>query len=70
MTIRVDGLTAWAEGHTLVWVTTGPSEYRPYALSYSHWDLAKIDGRWQVTYRKSRPATQNAKDVLTAWRTA
>lgn len=28
LTIRVDGLTAWAEGHTLVCVTTGPGPLR------------------------------------------
>jgi hypothetical protein len=69
LTIRIDGLTAWAEGHTLVWVTTGPGEYRPYALSYSHWDLAKVDGRWHITYRKSRPVgPKTAENVFTAWR--
>ena len=71
LTIRVDGDTAWAEGHTLVWVGQDAGGYRIFTLSYNHWDLERRDGRWEITRRISRPvAPDNAGKVFTAWRTA
>jgi hypothetical protein len=70
LTIRVTGQTAWAEGHTLVWVRDGTT-WRPYTLSYNHWDLRKANGRWEIVRRKSRPVAPGmAGQVLTAWKSA
>jgi hypothetical protein len=68
--IGVDGDTAWAEGPTLVWVGAQDQQgWRVYSLSYNHWDLQKRQGRWEVTFRLSRPvAPENAKRVLNEWR--
>lgn len=71
LTIRVDGDTAWAEGHTLVWVGQDAGGYRIYTLSYNHWDLERREDRWQIAKRISRPvAPDNARKVFTAWQTA
>jgi SnoaL-like domain len=68
--IRVSGNEAWAEGPTLVW-TREEQGWRPFALSYNHWDLRRRAGRWEVSRRLSRPvAPAQAREVLTAWRTA
>jgi len=70
LTIRVTGAAAWAEGHTLVWVRDGQN-WRPFTLSYNHWDLRKADGRWEIVRRLSRPVSPGAAgQVLTAWKTA
>ncbi len=70
LTIRTNGDIAWAEGHTLVWVAQDEGGYAIYTLSYNHWDLERRDGRWQIARRISRPvAPDNARKVLTAWRT-
>jgi ketosteroid isomerase-like protein len=69
LTIRVTGDTAWAEGATLVWVRNDAGGYRPFTLSYNHWDLRRADGRWEIVHRLSRPvAPGNAPQVFTAWR--
>lgn len=70
LTIRVKGDEAWAEGHTLVWVRDG-ANWRPFTLSYNHWDLKLIDGRWRIAKRFSRPVSPGmAGQVFTAWRNA
>jgi hypothetical protein len=70
LTIRVAGDTAWAEGPTLVWVRDG-ANWRPFTLSYNHWDLKKVEGRWRIAKRLSRPVSPgNAAQVFTSWRTA
>ena len=69
--IRVRGDEAWAEGPALVWVRGEQSSWRPFSLSYNHWDLRRRAGRWEVTRRLSRPVAPGlAGEVLTAWRTA
>ena len=69
LTIRVDGSRAWAEGHTLVWVRQEQG-YEIFALSYSHWDLRKTAGRWEIKRRVSRPVAPGHADlVFKAWRT-
>jgi ketosteroid isomerase-like protein len=70
LTIRVKGDTAWAEGHTLVWVREG-TNWRPFTLSYNHWDLKRIDGRWRIARRFSRPVSPGAAgQVFTGWKSA
>jgi hypothetical protein len=70
LTIRVDGAKAWAEGPTIVWVREAQN-WRPFTMSYNHWDLRRADGRWEIVRRMSRPvAPGNAGQVLTAWKTA
>jgi len=66
--IHVDGTKAWAEGPALVWVRSGQG-YAVYALSYNHWDLQKIGGRWEIVRRVGRPVAPGvASDVLTGWK--
>jgi hypothetical protein len=70
LTIRIHGNEAWAEGHTLVWVRDGTG-WKPFTLSYNHWDLKRIDGRWRIARRLSRPVSPGAAgQVFTAWRSA
>lgn len=69
LTIRVNGTAAWAEGHALVWVRDGAT-WRPYTLSYNHWDLRKTDGRWEIVRRVSRPVAPGmAAQAWSAWKT-
>jgi hypothetical protein len=69
--IRVRGDEAWAEGPALVWVRDEHLSWRPFSLSYNHWDLRRRAGRWAVTRRLSRPVAPGlAGEVFTAWRTA
>jgi hypothetical protein len=69
LTICVDGDAAWAEGHTLVWVRRDEGGYAIFTLSYNHWDLKRINGRWEIAKRISRPvAPGNARQVFTAWK--
>ncbi len=68
LTIRVEGVRAWAEGPTLVWVGQDAGGYRIFTLSYNHWDLEHREGRWQILKRISRPvAPGNAPKVFTSW---
>jgi uncharacterized protein (TIGR02246 family) len=53
VTIRVDGLRAWAEGPTMVWIRDGAT-FKVFAAAYNHWDLDKVDGRWEVSKRTAR----------------
>jgi SnoaL-like domain len=66
--IRVSGDTAWAEGPTVVWVCEESGSWRPYSLSYNHWDLQRGGGRWEVALRRSRPVSpEAAQDVYKNW---
>jgi hypothetical protein len=70
VTIRVDGLKAWAEGPTMVWVRDGAT-FKVYTAAYNHWDLEKNDGRWEVARRIARSmAPGRAAEVFKAYRTA
>jgi hypothetical protein len=70
LTIRIKGDVAWAEAWTMVWVRDGAA-WRVYVAAYNHWDLAKTDGRWEVTLRKARAVGPgNAAKVLQAYKTA
>jgi SnoaL-like domain len=67
LTIQVDGLQAWAEGHALVWVRAEDG-YRVYSLTYNHWDLRRTSDSWEITRRLSRPvAPGSARSIFTAW---
>jgi hypothetical protein len=70
VTIRVDGLKAWAEGPTMVWVRDGKT-FRVFTAAYNHWDLEKVNGRWEVARRVARAVgPDRAAEVWTAYRTA
>jgi hypothetical protein len=70
VTIRVDGLKAWAEGPTLVWVRDGPT-FKVFSMAYNHWDLQKNNGRWEMVRRIARSvAPTNAAKVFKAYQTA
>jgi hypothetical protein len=69
VTIRVDGLKAWAEGPTMVWVRDGKT-FRVFTAAYNHWDLEKVDGRWEVARRVARAVgPERAAEVWTHYRT-
>jgi hypothetical protein len=70
VTIGINGDEAWAEGSALVWVK-GEGGYRPFTLSYNHWDLRKTNGRWEILRRVARPvAPDNAQIVFKSWQAA
>jgi SnoaL-like domain len=70
VTIGINGDEAWAEGSALVWVK-GEGGYRPFTLSYNHWDLKKTNGRWEIVRRVARPvAPDNALIVYKSWQAA
>jgi hypothetical protein len=69
VTIRVDGLKAWAEGPTMVWVRDGGA-FKVFTASYNHWDFEKTDGRWAMSHRTARQMSPGkALEAWTAWRT-
>lgn len=70
VTIRIDGLKAWAEGPTMVWVRDGAT-FKVFTAAYNHWDLQKNNGRWEVARRVARSvAPGRAAEVFKAYQTA
>lgn len=68
VTIRVDGLKAWAEGPTMVWVRDGEA-FKVFTASYNHWDFEKTDGRWAMSHRRARQMSPGkAVEVWASWR--
>jgi hypothetical protein len=66
--IQISGDSAWVEGSATVWIKDD-EVYRPFTMTYCHWDLVRRDGRWQIKYRKTRPvAPDNAREVWTHWK--
>lgn len=50
--IEIDGDSAVARGHSVVFRHTGTG-FEAYRVAANRWDLARVDGRWLVSHREN-----------------
>ncbi|MGF7121665.1 nuclear transport factor 2 family protein [Rhodococcus sp. TAF43] len=67
MNIRVEGDTAVATCHSQLIMNDDNSDgFRVWRVTANRWEFARIDGRWQITYRTGRvlDGRPEARDLL------